>query len=84
MMLSDFKVDDIRINTKTPEKIKAYCKVKDKEDAKVLYKEFTWGVKPPLKAVIFLDFPEAIFVKHGDAAADKYYKQVEEEKERRR
>lgn len=34
----------------------------------------------PLKAVIFLDFPESVFVKHADIATEKYYKQQEEHK----
>lgn len=80
MILSDFQAENIRINTKDKEKFRAYCTLKEKSDAKRFYSEFTRQVEPPLKAVIFLDFPESIFVKYGDIEAEKYYKDLTEKK----
>ena len=45
MQLSDFQAENIRINTKDPEKFRAYCLVRDKEAAKKFYTEFTRGIE---------------------------------------
>jgi hypothetical protein len=74
LQMSDFHAENIRINTKDPEKFRAYCVVRDKEVAKKFYTEFTRSIELPLKAVIFLDFPESVFVKRGDIEAEKFYK----------
>lgn len=75
MLLSDFKAENIRINTREPEKFRIYCNLSDKQDAKEFYSKFTQSLPEPMKAVIFIDLAEEVFVKHGDIEAEKFYKE---------
>ena len=53
-------------------KIRFFCSIEEKEDAKNFYLGFWRTLQEPLKSSIFLEFPEEVYVKHGDIEAKKY------------
>ena len=71
MQLSDMFCCDIHSKI-IPPKIRFFCSVKEKEDAKNLYKNLHRNVEQPLKVSIFLDLPEEVFVKYADIEAKRY------------
>lgn len=78
LALSDLQAENVRVNTREKDRMKAFCNVKDRENARTLFMELPKMLSPPLRAVVFLDFPEEVFVKHGDLAAEQYYKDLAE------
>lgn len=70
-------------STVLPDKIRIFCNVKDKEDAKTLYSKLHERLDEPLKCSMFLDFPEDVFVKYADVEAKRYDDYMEEERKRR-
>jgi hypothetical protein len=59
-------------STILPDKIRIFCNVKEKDDAKMLYRKLHENLDEPLKCSMFLDFPEETFVKYADIEAKKY------------
>lgn len=70
-------------STVLPDKIRIFCTVMEKEDAKKLYSTLHENLDPPLKSSMFLDLPEETFVKYADIEAKKYEEYMEEEQKRR-
>lgn len=65
-----------------PPKIRFFCSVKEKADAKNLYLNLHKAIEQPLRCSIFLDFPEEVFVKYADIEAKRYEDYIAE-KERK-
>jgi hypothetical protein len=61
-------------------KIKCLFKVKEKQAAKRVYFDLCknpYIFESNTKALIYLQMPEEVFVKHGDIQAKKYYEEEE-------
>eukprot|EP00347_Sterkiella_histriomuscorum_P000174 403376894 len=82
LTLSEMFARDIK-STVLPDKIRFFCTVVEKEDAKILYSKLHENLDPPLKSSMFLDFPEDLFVKYADLEAKKYEEYIEEQKKQR-
>ncbi|CDW74441.1 UNKNOWN [Stylonychia lemnae] len=79
--LMDLGADEPRM-TMLQDKIRVFCNVLGKDNAIYFYQNLGRSLEEPLKCSIFLEFPEEIFVKHGDIMAQKYDEQQEADKKR--
>jgi hypothetical protein len=71
LILSEINARDIKSKV-LPDKIRIFCNVPEKEDAKTLYTTLHKSLEEPLKCSIFLDLEEEVFVKFGDIEAKRY------------